>query len=152
MPFFRLGSQRVLVSLLSKSSRQANCNWPCSVRAQFKRQLNPNLRNPLQRRCYVQAPSPVAPRSNSAAQEELKKQAKSAAGGGGSGKKYEIAETLLIYHAGTGRITFLAMLKVTTLFMGAFFSFIVVPGYIKSDKSEWETAGGMSQAVPGTMS
>lgn len=54
----------------------------------------------------------------------------------------DIAERLLIYHAGTGRITFLAMVKVTTLFLGAFFTFIVVPGYIKAEKSEWEIIGG----------
>ncbi|OTA02187.1 hypothetical protein A9Z42_0025260 [Trichoderma parareesei] len=53
----------------------------------------------------------------------------------------DIAERLLIYHAGTGRITFLAMVKVTTLFLGAFFTFIVVPGYIKAEKSEWEILG-----------
>ncbi|UKZ75303.1 hypothetical protein TrVFT333_002981 [Trichoderma virens FT-333] len=53
----------------------------------------------------------------------------------------EIAERLLIYHAGTGRITFLAMVKVTTLFLGAFFTFIVVPGYVKAEKPEWETLG-----------
>jgi hypothetical protein len=54
----------------------------------------------------------------------------------------EVAERLLIYHAGTGRITFLAMVKVTTLFLGAFFTFIVVPGYVKAEKPEWETLGG----------
>lgn len=54
----------------------------------------------------------------------------------------DIAERLLIYHAGTGRITFLAMVKVTTLFLGAFFTFVVVPGYIKAEKPEWETVGG----------
>lgn len=53
----------------------------------------------------------------------------------------EIAERLLIYHAGTGRITFLAMVKVTTLFLGAFFTFIVVPGYVKAEKSKWEIMG-----------
>lgn len=56
--------------------------------------------------------------------------------------KTDVAERLLIYHAGTGRITFLAMVKVTTLFLGAFFTFIVVPGYVKAEKPEWETAGG----------
>lgn len=54
----------------------------------------------------------------------------------------EIAERLLIYHAGTGRTTFLAMLKVTTLFVGAFFCFIAVPSYIKAEKSVEETAKG----------
>jgi hypothetical protein len=34
------------------------------------------------------------------------------------------------------------MVKVTTLFLGAFFIFVAVPGYIKAEKPEWETAGG----------
>jgi hypothetical protein len=93
--------------------------------------------------------------------EQAKQQAKAAAANAGS-KHYgnhlidgflhlryllmtmsiDIAERLLIYHAGTGRITFLAMVKVTTLFLGAFFTFVVVPGYIKAEKPEWETVGG----------
>ncbi|OAQ98116.1 hypothetical protein LLEC1_08203, partial [Akanthomyces lecanii] len=52
----------------------------------------------------------------------------------------EIPERLLIYHAGTGRTTFLAMLKVTTLFIGAFFCCIAVPSYIQADKPIEETA------------
>ena len=44
----------------------------------------------------------------------------------------EIAEKLLIYHGGTGRTTFLAMIKVTTLFVSAFFCFAVVPSYVKA--------------------
>jgi hypothetical protein len=58
--------------------------------------------------------------------------------------KLELPEKLIIYHAGTGRTTFLAMVKITTLFLGAFFCFIVAPSYIKADKPEWETASGMS--------
>ena len=54
----------------------------------------------------------------------------------------EIPERLIIYHAGTGRTTFLAMLKLTSIFIGAFFTFVVVPGYVKSDKPWPETAGG----------
>lgn len=34
------------------------------------------------------------------------------------------------------------MVKITTLFMGAFFCCIVVPSYVKAEKPEWETAGG----------
>ncbi|KAM3440584.1 hypothetical protein MY4824_002032 [Beauveria thailandica] len=54
-------------------------------------------------------------------------------------ESYEIPERLLIYHAGTGRTTFLAMLKVTTLFIGAFFCFVAVPSYISADKPVSET-------------
>ncbi|TQV96457.1 hypothetical protein V2A60_003143 [Cordyceps javanica] len=52
----------------------------------------------------------------------------------------EIPERVLIYHAGTGRTTFLAMLKVTTLFIGAFFCCVAVPSYIQADKPIEETA------------
>lgn len=56
----------------------------------------------------------------------------------------EIPERVIIYHAGTGRTTFLAMLKLTSLFIGAFFCFIAVPTYIKADKPPEETAGSWS--------
>lgn len=59
----------------------------------------------------------------------------------------ELPERLIIYHAGTGRTTFLAMVKITTLFIGAFFCFIVAPGYIKADKPELETAAGMFHSL-----
>lgn len=36
----------------------------------------------------------------------------------------------------------MAMLKITTLFLGAFFCFIVTPSYIKANKPEWVTASG----------
>ncbi|KAJ6784246.1 hypothetical protein PWT90_09573 [Aphanocladium album] len=52
----------------------------------------------------------------------------------------DIPERILIYHAGTGRTTFLAMLKVTTLFIGAFFCCVAIPSYIKADKPVEETA------------
>jgi hypothetical protein len=58
-----------------------------------------------------------------------------------------IPERVLIYHAGTGRTTFLAMIKVTTLFLGAFFTFILVPSYIKAEKPPLETAGSTSQLL-----
>ncbi|EPE10068.1 paired amphipathic helix protein [Ophiostoma piceae UAMH 11346] len=46
----------------------------------------------------------------------------------------EIPERILIFHAGTPRTTFLACLKVTTLFGLAFFTFLVAPAYIAADK------------------
>ncbi len=51
-------------------------------------------------------------------------------------------ERLLIYHAGTPRTTFLACLKLTTLFTFAFFSLVVTPTYLASDKPVWQAAGG----------
>ncbi|KAK0391623.1 hypothetical protein NLU13_1123 [Sarocladium strictum] len=52
-----------------------------------------------------------------------------------------LPERLLIYHAGTGRITFLAMFKVTSLFIGAFFCFAVVPAYVAGGQLELEPIG-----------
>ncbi|KAH8158279.1 hypothetical protein CIB48_g9966 [Xylaria polymorpha] len=40
---------------------------------------------------------------------------------------------LCVYHAGTGRITFLACLKLSTLFIFAFFGFVVTPAYYKKE-------------------
>ncbi|KAK8122461.1 hypothetical protein PG984_011131 [Apiospora sp. TS-2023a] len=44
-------------------------------------------------------------------------------------------ERLCIYHAGTGRVTFLACLKLSTIFVFAFFGFVVTPTYI--EKTGW---------------
>ncbi|CAK7232971.1 hypothetical protein SCUCBS95973_008438 [Sporothrix curviconia] len=52
-----------------------------------------------------------------------------------------VPERLLIYHAGTGRTTFLACLKVTTLFGLAFFAFLVAPAYIIAEKPWWQVLG-----------
>ncbi|GAP88763.1 putative paired amphipathic helix protein [Rosellinia necatrix] len=49
----------------------------------------------------------------------------------GSGRAY--SQDVCIYHAGTGRITMIACLKLTTLFMFAFFGFVVTPAYYKQD-------------------
>lgn len=46
----------------------------------------------------------------------------------------ELPEKLLIFHAGTTRTTFIALLKVTTLLVAAFFCGIVAPTYVRSDK------------------
>ncbi|KAI0109212.1 hypothetical protein GGR51DRAFT_109268 [Nemania sp. FL0031] len=40
---------------------------------------------------------------------------------------------LCVYHAGTGRITFLACLKLSTLFIFAFFGFVVTPAYYQKE-------------------
>ncbi|OTA63995.1 hypothetical protein K449DRAFT_20802 [Hypoxylon sp. EC38] len=44
-------------------------------------------------------------------------------------QKFAYPEKLCIYHAGTGRITFLACLKISTLFIFVFFAFVVTPAY-----------------------
>jgi hypothetical protein len=38
----------------------------------------------------------------------------------------------------------MAMLKITTLFLGAFFCGIVAPSYVKAEKPEWVTASSTS--------
>ena len=35
------------------------------------------------------------------------------------------------------------MVKVTTLFLGAFFCCVMAPSYYKAEKPEWEVASGM---------
>lgn len=50
-------------------------------------------------------------------------------------------QRLLIYHAGTGRTTFLACLKVTTIFSFAFFTFVAAPGYLASGEPTWKGIG-----------
>ncbi|POR34979.1 Uncharacterized protein TPAR_04830 [Tolypocladium paradoxum] len=111
---------------------------PRRARAQLPRLrllLQRHLQRHLQRRCYAQ---PAAGRGSRVQDEALKRQAKAAAQ---SGKHYEVPERLIIYHAGTGRTAFLAMLKLTSILIGAFFTLVVVPGYVRSDKPWPETAG-----------
>lgn len=133
----RLCSKKPFTSLTSLSLPSGLINRHNLIRA---RHLQPIESKCLFRRCYAQLPKKPISKPNLPAAEQAKQQAKVAAANVGS-KHYDIAERLLIYHAGTGRITFLAMVKVTTLFLGAFFTFVVVPGYIKAEKPEWETVG-----------
>ncbi|KAI0474633.1 hypothetical protein F4859DRAFT_481411 [Xylaria cf. heliscus] len=46
---------------------------------------------------------------------------------------YIYGSRLCVYHAGTARITFLACLKLSTLFIFAFFGFVVAPAYYDKD-------------------
>lgn len=54
-------------------------------------------------------------------------------------------ERLVIYHAGTGKTTFLACLKLTTIFTFAFFGLVATPGYLAADEPLWKASGSMSQ-------
>ncbi|KAI8954948.1 hypothetical protein F4801DRAFT_414734 [Xylaria longipes] len=47
--------------------------------------------------------------------------------------KYTYGPRLCVYHAGTGRVTFLASLKLCTLFIFAFFGFVVTPAYYEKE-------------------
>ncbi|KAI1137247.1 hypothetical protein F5Y05DRAFT_84029 [Hypoxylon sp. FL0543] len=44
-------------------------------------------------------------------------------------QRFAYPEKLCVYHAGTGRTTFLACLKISTLFIFVFFGFVVTPAY-----------------------
>ncbi|KAL2129043.1 hypothetical protein VTI74DRAFT_8300 [Chaetomium olivicolor] len=57
------------------------------------------------------------------------------------GGKAAYPERLIIYHAGTGKTTFLACLKVTTLFVFGFFDMIMTPAYITAGEPLMKTAG-----------
>ncbi|KAK2676476.1 hypothetical protein RAB80_008662 [Fusarium oxysporum f. sp. vasinfectum] len=96
--------------------------------------LQKNVSLQAQVRCYAKptAKKPIK------IEDELKRQARASSK---DGKEFELPEKLIIYHAGTGRITFMAMLKITTLFLGAFFCCVVAPSYIKAEKPELLTAG-----------
>ncbi|KAF4991621.1 hypothetical protein FGRMN_7740 [Fusarium graminum] len=106
----------------------------------LSRDLHRSIQKSLQQaqlRCYAKPASP--PKKPIKIEDELKRQARAASK---ESKEFELPEKLIIYHGGTGRITFMAMLKITTLFLGAFFCFIVTPSYVKADKPEWVTASG----------
>ncbi|KAI1322408.1 hypothetical protein F5Y16DRAFT_386656 [Xylariaceae sp. FL0255] len=47
--------------------------------------------------------------------------------------QHAFASRICVYHAGTGRTTFLACLKLTTLFMFVFFGFVVTPAYYNKE-------------------
>ncbi|KAI1802883.1 hypothetical protein F4811DRAFT_368225 [Daldinia bambusicola] len=47
--------------------------------------------------------------------------------------RFAYPEKLCIYHAGTPRITFLACLKISTLFIFVFFGFVVSPAYFDQE-------------------
>ncbi|KAL6852012.1 hypothetical protein J3F83DRAFT_757323 [Trichoderma novae-zelandiae] len=132
----RVCSQRPFGTFINPSSPPRLLNLQHLTRIRHPRHLESRC---LQR-CYAQASKKPISKPNLSTAEQAKQQAKVAAATAGS-KHYDVAERLLIYHAGTGRITFLAMVKVTTLFLGAFFTFVVVPGYVKAEKPEWETVG-----------
>ena len=52
-------------------------------------------------------------------------------------------ERLLIYHAGTGRSVFLGCLRVTTIFVFAFFTLVVAPTHLYAENEPlWITGAG----------
>ncbi|KFG78593.1 hypothetical protein MANI_002921 [Metarhizium anisopliae] len=59
----------------------------------------------------------------------------------------DIPERILIYHAGSGRIAFLAVLKLTSLLLGAFFTLLAAPSYFRAGKPPPATAAGTHQTI-----
>ncbi|KAM0299929.1 hypothetical protein ACHAPM_007161 [Fusarium culmorum] len=126
---------RLRPTQLASLTRQATPIQSSILPRSFRRSLQKSLQQ-AQLRCYAAKPT-AAPTKSTKIEDELKRQARAVAKGG---KEFELPEKLIIYHGGTGRITFMAMLKITTLFLGAFFCFIVAPSYVKAEKPEWVTA------------
>ncbi|PBP27587.1 hypothetical protein BUE80_DR001493 [Diplocarpon rosae] len=61
-------------------------------------------------------------------------------------------ERLIIYHAGTGRTVFLGCMKVTTIFICAFFCAVMAPTHFFADEPKWVAATVMvSGLVPVTV-
>src|SRR6187402_31644 len=58
-------------------------------------------------------------------------------------QRTEFPARLLVYHAGTGRTVFLGCLKVTTIFICAFFCVVMAPTHFYADEPKWVAAAGM---------
>ncbi|KAL5614958.1 hypothetical protein BROUX41_005026 [Berkeleyomyces rouxiae] len=63
--------------------------------------------------------------------------------------KFLFPPRIPIYHVGTGRFTFIAVLKLTTIVMCALFCGIAVPSYVAANEDLYETLGlGLCGAIP----
>ncbi|KID72060.1 hypothetical protein MBR_08631, partial [Metarhizium brunneum ARSEF 3297] len=105
-------------------------------------------RPPSQLRSFAHQPSKS---SSEAAKRQAKSAAQSAKSHGTSTRppppslstaktRPDIPERILIYHAGAGRIAFLAVLKLTSLLLGAFFTLLAAPSYFRAGKPPPATA------------
>ncbi|KAF6837718.1 hypothetical protein CPLU01_02827 [Colletotrichum plurivorum] len=97
---------------------------PCTLRPQLFRKSLPQL---SLRRTFASAPGP-----RPAAASNPKSAGSGPGASGARGGSPELPPKLLIYHAGTGRIAFLAFLKITTVFSAAFFCLVALPSWIRS--------------------
>ncbi|TDZ40155.1 hypothetical protein C8035_v003600 [Colletotrichum spinosum] len=103
---------------------------PCTLlRPQLLRKSLPQ--QAFRQRTFASAPSPRTPVTKPAGPRPT-----SGSSSARLGQDTELPERLLIYHAGTGRITFLAFLKVTTVFSAAFFCLVAAPSWIRSGEEE----------------
>ncbi|PFH55338.1 hypothetical protein XA68_18559 [Ophiocordyceps unilateralis] len=53
---------------------------------------------------------------------------------------FQLPAQILIYHAGAGRTTFLAMVRLSSLVVAVFFIFLIAPAYVRADKDIASTA------------
>ncbi|WYZ44302.1 hypothetical protein EsH8_VII_000738 [Colletotrichum jinshuiense] len=123
-----------LLRLLSRSTPQRaqilTSLRPCTLRPVLRKSLQ-------QQQCSVRRPFASAPGSRP-------RTAPNPAGAGGSARTgdNQLPERLLIHHAGTGRIAFLAFWKITTVFSCAFFCLVAAPSYLRAeDKTVTQAAG-----------
>ncbi|KAG6086627.1 hypothetical protein E4U15_000535 [Claviceps sp. LM218 group G6] len=86
-----------------------------------------------QLRCYAEASARRPPLMN-----EQQRRAK-AASSKLIAERLEIPERLIIYHFGRVRVGVLAVLKLTSIFVSAFFTFFLVPSFVMADKPISET-------------
>lgn len=116
----------------------------CSYRqltSQILSNSRPVTRNPLYQGCRRFYANPPSPQSEAlAARQAARLASQKSAEANEKKKALTPPKPLLIFHAGTTRTTFLALLKLTSLLIGAFFVGIITPTYVRSDKSYKETA------------
>lgn len=55
---------------------------------------------------------------------------------------------MIVYHVGTPRIMFLGALKLTTVFVFGFFAVVVIPGFVSTGQSLWQTFACKQQIRP----
>ncbi|KAF6842835.1 hypothetical protein CMUS01_02700 [Colletotrichum musicola] len=115
----------------------------CTLRPQLFRKSLPQL---SLRRTFASAPGPRPAAASTPKSAGSGPGASGARGGFSTPKAPELPPKLLIYHAGTGRIAFLAFLKITTVFSAAFFCLVALPSWIRSGE---DVAASIAKALTG---
>ncbi|OLN84362.1 hypothetical protein CCHL11_05987 [Colletotrichum chlorophyti] len=106
---------------------------PCTLRPLLRKSLQPQ--RPQCRRPFASAAPGSGTRTSSSG----------LAGAGGSARSNpQLPDRLLIYHAGTGRIAFLAFWKITSVFSCAFFCLVAAPSYIRAEDKTLVQAAGLA--------
>ncbi|KAK3393590.1 hypothetical protein B0H63DRAFT_20908 [Podospora didyma] len=95
---------------------------------------------------HASSTTPTSKSSSPLARDVLKTSpsSKTATSGGSpppGASRLAFPEHITIYYAGTGKNTFLAMMKLTTIFVFVFFGFVVTPSYLMAHEPWTKTAG-----------